>query len=60
MIDDYIDEFWIFNCPEDYSVSLVNDQVYNFFHQLFLVNGEEICQNQSEEIVRIKVKMENV
>jgi hypothetical protein len=45
MIDDYIDNYWIFNCPDNYSVQKINDQVYNFFHQLFLINSVEICKN---------------
>jgi hypothetical protein len=45
MIDDYVDNYWIFNCPDVYSVSKINDQVYSFFHQLLLVNAEEICKN---------------
>lgn len=32
MIDDYIDDYWLLNCPNNYSVIEINKKVYNFFH----------------------------
>ena len=42
MIDDYIDQFWIFNCPNNYSVGHINNQVHKLFHQLLTENDKEI------------------
>lgn len=25
MIDDFVDDFWVFNCPDNYSVAKIND-----------------------------------
>jgi len=36
-IDDYIDNFWLMNCPDSYSVGQINQSVYNMLHQLFLL-----------------------
>jgi hypothetical protein len=45
MMDDYIDEYWIFNCPDNYSVTKINEQIYSLFHQLFIANTNETCKN---------------
>tara|TARA_B110000285_G_C15097652_1_gene603055 strand:- start:108 stop:797 length:690 start_codon:yes stop_codon:yes gene_type:complete len=43
-IDDFIDEWWMYNCPDSYSTSDINRQVYNLIHQLFLIDEEEVKQ----------------
>jgi len=40
IIDDFIDEYWVLNCPESYSVAAINDQIYKFFHQMHTLNKE--------------------
>lgn len=41
-IDDYIDEWWMYNCPTKYSNTEINNQVYNLLHQLFLIDVEDV------------------
>jgi hypothetical protein len=60
LIDEFIDEWWIFNCPETYSVTEVNDRVYDFFHQLLLTNEQETSTKQASYIEKIKDKIEIV
>ena len=43
-IDDFIDELWMYNCPDSYSTSDINRQVYNLIHQLFLIDEDEVKQ----------------
>lgn len=40
IIDDFIDEYWVLNCPESYSVAEINDQIYKFFHQMLTLDKE--------------------
>jgi DNA polymerase/3'-5' exonuclease PolX len=37
-IDEFIDDWWILNCPEHYSVTEINERVHNFFHLILLTN----------------------
>jgi hypothetical protein len=32
IIDDFIDEYWVLNCPDTYSIEEINNQIYKFFH----------------------------
>ena len=48
-IDDFIDEWWMYNCPDSYTTSDINRQVYNLIHQLFLIDEEEIkLENEAQ------------
>ena len=40
-IDNYIDRFFITNCPETVSVKEVDSKTYNLFHRIFLQAIEE-------------------
>ena len=44
-IDQYIDRFFIINCPETVSISHVESQTYNLFHRIFL----QVNEQQNEE-----------
>ena len=59
IIDDFIDEYWVLNCPESYSVTEINDQIYKFFHQMLTLD-KEITVQQQTEIERLRKKIDKI
>ena len=45
IIDDYIDNYFFMNCPRNYSISNVQDSVYQLFHTI-LQTGQDEAYNQ--------------
>ena len=48
-IDDYIDEYWIMNCPKNYSVGEINASVWQLVHNLFIMGIEHKAHDHEEQ-----------
>jgi hypothetical protein len=60
MIDDYVDNYWIFNCPNHYSIQQSNKCVHDFFHQLFTQDTQEMQRDLTVNQTALISKMEQV
>ena len=53
-IDEYIDRYFMFYCPESQGVSANNAKVYDLFKQIFYKGISETLENEDKELIHKK------
>ena len=67
-IDEFIDLYWMVNCPDSHSTSQINKAVWNLLHKLFIMGLEKEAhdhpetrfQNKNEEVEQEFINTLNV